>query len=251
MRTMSDEKPVAVERKKGGVAVITLNNPPLNLQTLELMGQLEKAVMELNDDDMVRVVILTGTGSRAFSAGSDIKEFPQLSDNFVEKKLRRENAVFNRIQRIFRPAGAASSTERTNPFRTAPGGLKIYWTKPRLRTPTMGIESKARREARGWRAGDDPRAWVGDRLAGLHGGQQARTPREQEATSDPSEPPGERETDRPARRNGPSASEGPGVDGEQIIGPLRRAARVCRGATSGPAASGPAGRPDRRGARPR
>ena len=104
---MSDEKPVAVERKKGGVAVITLNNPPLNLQTLELMGQLEKAVMELNDDDMVRVVILTGTGSRAFSAGSDIKEFPQLSDNFVEKKLRRENAVFNRIEGMQKPVIAA------------------------------------------------------------------------------------------------------------------------------------------------
>lgn len=104
---MSNGQPLSVERKPGGVAVITLHNPPLNLQTLALMACLEKAVIELDDDDLVRVVILTGAGSRAFSAGSDIKEFPQLSDSFVEKKLRRENAVFNRIESMKKPVIAA------------------------------------------------------------------------------------------------------------------------------------------------
>ncbi len=98
---------VLSERRPDGVAIVTLNNPPLNLQTLGLMRELERAIMELDGDDGIRAVVLTGAGTRAFSAGSDVKEFPALRKNFVEEKLRRENAVFSRIENMKKPVIAA------------------------------------------------------------------------------------------------------------------------------------------------
>ena len=98
---------VLLERPVPGVAVIVMNNPPLNLHTLELTRRLERIVIEVDGDESVRAVVLTGAGTRAFSAGSDVKEFPALRENFVEGKLRRENAVFTRIAGLRQPVIAA------------------------------------------------------------------------------------------------------------------------------------------------
>jgi len=105
---MEDSKNlVLVEKRADGVAVVTLDNQPLNLQTLELMSALELAIIELDEDDRVRAVVLTGAGTRTFSAGSDVKEFPALRKTFVEDKLLRENAVFSRIESMKKPVIAA------------------------------------------------------------------------------------------------------------------------------------------------
>ena len=99
--------PVMTEKRSDGVAIVTLNDPPLNLQTIELMRELEQTVMELDENNAIRAVVLTGAGTRAFSAGSDVKEFPALRKNFVEEKLRRETAVFSRIEKMKKPVIAA------------------------------------------------------------------------------------------------------------------------------------------------
>jgi enoyl-CoA hydratase/carnithine racemase len=98
---------IILEHLEGGVARIVLSNPPLNLTTVAMMQELERAVMDVAEDNEVRVVIITGSGERAFCVGSDINEFPQIRDNFVEKKLRRENAVFSRIEAMSKPVIAA------------------------------------------------------------------------------------------------------------------------------------------------
>ena len=61
-----------------GVALVTLDNPPLNLVTLELTHALNALVARLAADESVRVMVLTGSGTKAFCAGSDIKEFPRM-----------------------------------------------------------------------------------------------------------------------------------------------------------------------------
>jgi enoyl-CoA hydratase/carnithine racemase len=91
---------IKVDKHSNGIVVVSLDNPPINLQTLELMRQLEETVIHLDEDDRVKAVVLTGNGGKVFSAGSDIKEFPGLKDNIIEGKLRRENAVFTRIERL-------------------------------------------------------------------------------------------------------------------------------------------------------
>jgi len=68
----SDE--IIVERD-GHVAIITLNRPAkLNAMTVGMDALMNELAYELNNDDDVRAVILTGTGGRAFSAGSDIND---------------------------------------------------------------------------------------------------------------------------------------------------------------------------------
>jgi enoyl-CoA hydratase/carnithine racemase len=56
------------------VALVTINRPAkLNSVTQQMSDRLVEVIESLNDDDTVRVVILTGAGERSFCAGSDIR----------------------------------------------------------------------------------------------------------------------------------------------------------------------------------
>ena len=90
-----------------GVALVTLDNPPLNLVTLEMTRGLDALLSRLAADPAVRVLVLTGSGSRAFCAGSDIKEFLEVADAVVPKKLARENAAYSRVAEFPKPTIAA------------------------------------------------------------------------------------------------------------------------------------------------
>src|SRR4051812_27072664 len=58
----------------GKVAVITLNNPPVNGLGLETRTAAVEAVNRAQADDAVKAIVITGAG-KAFSGGADIKEF--------------------------------------------------------------------------------------------------------------------------------------------------------------------------------
>ena len=94
---------------KDGIALVTLNNPPLNLVTLQTSRELHDLFVQLSSDPAVRVVILTGSGNRAFCVGSDISEFPQMMDagSVVPKKLKLENDAFAAIRSCAKPTIAA------------------------------------------------------------------------------------------------------------------------------------------------
>ncbi|MCJ7425880.1 MAG: enoyl-CoA hydratase/isomerase family protein [Dehalococcoidales bacterium] len=55
--------------KKEGVAKITINLPPLNILDIPTLEEMSQALAELKDDDEVKVVAITGSGDKAFSAG--------------------------------------------------------------------------------------------------------------------------------------------------------------------------------------
>jgi enoyl-CoA hydratase len=63
-----------------GVGIVTLDNPPLNLITRQLTRDLGDTLAAVEANRDVRTVVVCGAGPRAFSAGSDIKEFPGLMD---------------------------------------------------------------------------------------------------------------------------------------------------------------------------
>ena len=92
-----------------GVALVTLNNPPLNLVTLDLTGQLDALVARLATDAAVRVMVLTGSGIKAFCAGSDVKEFPRMmaAGAVVPQKLALENRAYSRVDDFPKPTIAA------------------------------------------------------------------------------------------------------------------------------------------------
>ncbi|HZB38302.1 MAG TPA: enoyl-CoA hydratase-related protein [Beijerinckiaceae bacterium] len=92
-----------------GVAVVMLNNPPLNLVTLEMTRRLNETVKRLAEDPDARVMVLTGAGGKAFCAGSDIKEFPEMmaAGAVVPKKLALENEAWSRVDDFPKPTIAA------------------------------------------------------------------------------------------------------------------------------------------------
>ncbi len=100
-------KLVVVDRRDTGVALVMLNNPPLNIVTLGLAAELKDVFRKIDRDDDVRCVVLTGSGSRAFSVGSDIKEFEKIRDDPIEKKMKVENEAFNAIEFVRCPVIAA------------------------------------------------------------------------------------------------------------------------------------------------
>jgi 2-(1,2-epoxy-1,2-dihydrophenyl)acetyl-CoA isomerase len=87
---MGNYSTVLVERH-GAVAVVSLNRPDkLNSFDGALRRELLYAVREVNDDDSVRAVVLTGVG-RSFSAGADLGDMPADKTHFrVEDQLNGE-----------------------------------------------------------------------------------------------------------------------------------------------------------------
>jgi enoyl-CoA hydratase len=62
-----------------GIATITFNRPKaLNAMNSETMSELMDAVSQCRNDDDIRVIILTGSGDKAFVAGADIAEMQDL-----------------------------------------------------------------------------------------------------------------------------------------------------------------------------
>ncbi|MEX2211397.1 MAG: enoyl-CoA hydratase-related protein [Gaiellaceae bacterium] len=70
---------ISVEQD-GAVAVLTIDNPPVNALKAALLEELEAELLRLDGDDGVHAIVIRGGGERAFVAGADIKEFPALRD---------------------------------------------------------------------------------------------------------------------------------------------------------------------------
>jgi enoyl-CoA hydratase/carnithine racemase len=60
------------------VAIVTIDNPPMNALSSALLEELETEIERLDAADATRAIVLRGGGERAFVAGADIKEFPEL-----------------------------------------------------------------------------------------------------------------------------------------------------------------------------
>ncbi|WP_027389657.1 enoyl-CoA hydratase/isomerase family protein [Chrysiogenes arsenatis] len=62
------------------IATVTINRPQaLNALNAEVISELEMAISALQNDEAVRVIILTGAGEKSFVAGADIKAMAQMS----------------------------------------------------------------------------------------------------------------------------------------------------------------------------
>jgi len=93
----------------GRVARLTLVNPPLNLVTRELLGDLAAAldVLAAADPGDVRAVVVTGTGERAFSAGSHVGEFEAQRGPDGRARHELESGVARRLAELPMPTIAA------------------------------------------------------------------------------------------------------------------------------------------------
>jgi enoyl-CoA hydratase/carnithine racemase len=91
----------------GAVAEIALSGGPLNLVTKDLLRAFNSALGEVSANRQLRCVIVHGGDARAFSAGSDIREFAHLRDDASEHKILFENMVLRTLARVPAPTIAA------------------------------------------------------------------------------------------------------------------------------------------------
>jgi len=95
--------------ESGGVLTIVINRPDkLNALNKATIDELSRAMDEAQDNDSVRVVILTGAGEKAFVAGADISEF----SNFSVKEGRQlaaagQRSLFDFVENLATPVIAA------------------------------------------------------------------------------------------------------------------------------------------------
>ncbi len=86
-------------------AVITLNRPPANAISVDLMRELNAALSDVESDPTVRSVIITGAGDRIFCAGADLGN--AFSGPDVASFIRFGTNVVRRIERFPKPVVAA------------------------------------------------------------------------------------------------------------------------------------------------
>jgi enoyl-CoA hydratase len=101
---MAEYQHILVERQEN-IGIVTLNRPKeLNALSFHLVSELAQALDELDRDDGIRCIVLTGAGDKAFAAGADIKE---MSDKSPIDMLMGGFDAWMRIRNIHKPMIAA------------------------------------------------------------------------------------------------------------------------------------------------
>jgi len=91
-----------------GIVVLTLNRPEvMNAIDMELFELLYSALDELERDDTIRVIVLTGAGERAFSAGFDIHEMAGFDAGSMATAFAHREKLFWRLANVRTPVLAA------------------------------------------------------------------------------------------------------------------------------------------------
>jgi enoyl-CoA hydratase/carnithine racemase len=103
----SEEQPAMIYENllvetSGHVRLVALNHPPVNAWNLAMMTEFEDAVAAAESDGSVRVVVITGSGEKCFSAGFDVKDAANAA-----KTSPKGRALWTRIDRFRKPVIAA------------------------------------------------------------------------------------------------------------------------------------------------
>ncbi|PQJ31617.1 enoyl-CoA hydratase [Nonlabens arenilitoris] len=103
------------------ITTITINRPSkLNALNKETIAELSEAIDSAEDDENTRVIILTGSGEKAFVAGADIAEFADFSpEQGKELAAHGQEILFNKVENCSKPVIAA-----VNGFALG-GGLEL------------------------------------------------------------------------------------------------------------------------------
>ena len=94
--------------KADGIAKVTLNRPDkLNALNSTVYKELYNVFESIENDPEVRVVILTGSGERAFAAGSDVAEMQNMGSLDVQKFMATIRKASDYIYALTKPTIAA------------------------------------------------------------------------------------------------------------------------------------------------
>lgn len=101
---------VTLHKEKDGIARLVLDAPPMNTLSRAMVAQLGELLAACRSDAEVRVLLMHGGGTRAFSAGSDLGELRDLiarGESALAAKFAQDRAVFGALADFPKPTIAA------------------------------------------------------------------------------------------------------------------------------------------------
>ena len=94
--------------RAGAVAIVTFNRPAvLNALNAQTLDELRRVLLDLQADETIRVVVITGSGEKAFVAGADINELARQTPASGRDLARAGQAVIDLIESLGKPVIAA------------------------------------------------------------------------------------------------------------------------------------------------
>jgi len=116
---MSDRKTLVRYEVRDGIAYLTLDDPPANTYTHEMMRDLDDAILRSRFDKDVYVIVLTGLGEKFFCAGANISMLQTSDPYFKYNFCLHANETLNRLEQTSKLVLAALNGH------TVGGGLEI------------------------------------------------------------------------------------------------------------------------------
>ncbi len=105
---------------ENGIAKLTINRgKALNAINSQVLNDLENAIAEIEENESIRTVIITGSGDKSFVAGADISEMVKLSPIEARQFLSRGQRILDRIENL-----KAITIARINGYALG-GGLEL------------------------------------------------------------------------------------------------------------------------------
>jgi enoyl-CoA hydratase len=81
-----------------GIAVLTLNDPPANTYSYEMMQELDRSVLAARMDESVQVIVINGSGDKFFCAGANIKMLSEVTPTFKYFFCLHANETLSRLE---------------------------------------------------------------------------------------------------------------------------------------------------------
>src|SRR5436189_493778 len=80
------------------IGLVTLNDPPANTYSFEMMQQLDACILEARMDESVQVIVITGAGEKFFCAGANIAMLSEVTPAFKYYFCLHANETLNRLE---------------------------------------------------------------------------------------------------------------------------------------------------------
>ncbi|PYS46988.1 MAG: enoyl-CoA hydratase [Acidobacteria bacterium] len=85
-------------RIQDGIALLTLNDPPANTYSYQMMLELDRLVLKARMDESVHVIIITGQGEKFFCAGANIQMLSEVTPEFKYYFCLHANETLSRLE---------------------------------------------------------------------------------------------------------------------------------------------------------
>src|SRR5712691_10946104 len=85
-------------RAENGISVLTLNDPPANTYSYEMMRDIDRAILTARMDESVQVIVITGNGEKFFCAGANINMLANVTPTFKYFFCLHANETLSRLE---------------------------------------------------------------------------------------------------------------------------------------------------------